>query len=61
VGTIGLVVPSPVASATLALASVGRPHADAGSRVELDAPGDAVSGTIVPTPLYDPERRRVRS
>ena len=60
-GTIGLVVCSPLAGGGLALASVRREHARSGTRLELRFGGESTACEIVPTPLYDPERLRVRA
>lgn len=60
-GTIGLVVHSPIAGGPLALASVRREHAKAGTRLELQFERVSTGCEIVPTPLYDPERLRVHA
>ena len=55
-------VPSPhLGFATLGLARVARQHAAVGTRLVATAldEGD-VAGEIVATPVYDPERQRVR-
>ncbi len=59
VGRAGLVVPSPLAEAPLALAGVQRDHAAAGGMLTLVHEGQEIAAEIVATPLYDPERRRV--
>jgi aminomethyltransferase len=58
VGILGLVVPSPLAGSPLALARIDRELATVGNRVTVEG---GIGAVVVPTPLYDPERRNVRS
>lgn len=63
VGHLTIAVPSPILGGrTLALAKVARSAAKAGTPLTVTAPdgGDA-AGTVVSTPVHDPERNRVRS
>jgi aminomethyltransferase len=46
---------------TLGLAKVHRDFASPGTRVVASLEGDEVGGEVVATPVYDPERKRVRS
>jgi aminomethyltransferase len=62
VGTVTMSVASPhLNGQTLALARVHRDHAAPGTRVVASVDGDEIGGEIVATPVYDPERRRVKS
>ena len=61
IGHLNLTVPSPFAGSTLAMSTVRKDCAEVGTRVVARFEGADLRGEIVPTPLYDPERRRVRS
>jgi aminomethyltransferase len=62
VGYISMAVASPhLDGATLGLAKVHRDFASPGTKVVASFDGDEVAGEIVETPVYDPERKRVRS
>src|SRR3954453_5275142 len=61
VGFITQAVVSPyLEGKTLGLAKVDRSRNQPGTSVEARVGGEAVAGTIVRHPAYDPERRRVR-
>jgi aminomethyltransferase len=61
VGVITQAVVSPyLEGKTLGLAKVDRNRTEPGTAVEALVAGEAVPGTIVRHPAYDPERRRVR-
>ena len=61
VGFITQAVVSPyLEGKTLGLAKVDRNRTQPGTAVEARVAGEAVPGTIVRHPAYDPERRRVR-
>jgi glycine cleavage system aminomethyltransferase T len=61
VGFITQAVASPyLEGKTLGLAKVDRNRNQPGTAVEARVAGEAVPGTIVRHPAYDPERRRVR-
>jgi aminomethyltransferase len=60
VGFVTMAVPSPALDgATLALARVAAPAAKIGTELGLGA--DDGKALVVRTPVYDPERTRVRS
>jgi aminomethyltransferase len=61
IGHVTMSMPSPYTGATLGLARVRREHAAPGTTVVALLEGDRLAGEIVPTPVYDPERARVRS
>ena len=62
VGHVTMSVPSPhLGFATLGLARVERPHAAVGSQLVARLDEGDVAGEIVATPVYDPDRVRVRS
>ena len=62
VGFLTMVVPSPVlGGATLGMARVHRDSARPGTALTVAAPDGDRSGEVVSTPVYDPERVRVRS
>ncbi|WP_344031616.1 glycine cleavage T C-terminal barrel domain-containing protein [Leucobacter iarius] len=62
VGRITMAVTSPhLDGATLALARIAKGHAARGSRLIVRGPDGGVGAEIVPTPVYDPQRLRVRS
>ncbi len=55
-------VPSPhLGFATLGLARVDEAHAAVGSRLVARLDEGDIAGEIVATPVYDPDRLRVRS
>ena len=59
VGHVTMAVPSPyLGGQFVGLARISRSHSDVDSKLELASGGQA---KIVPTPIYDPERVRVRS
>jgi aminomethyltransferase len=61
VGRLGLPSPSPLLGATLSLASLTRDAAAIGGRVEVALDDERIGAEVLATPVYDPERRRVRS
>lgn len=62
VGSITMAVPSPeLGGATLALARVARGHASKDTVLEVRTPGGVAEARVVPTPVYDPQRLKVRS
>jgi len=62
VGRVTMAVPSPqLAGATIAMARLGREAAHVGTELAIDSPAGAVAATVLKTPIYDPERIRVRS
>ena len=55
-------VPSPhLGFATLGLARVHRDAAEVGTRLTAIVEGEDVDAEVLATPVYDPERKRVRS
>ena len=61
VGFITMAIPSPcLGGRVLGLARVDRAHSEIGTEFDLDAESSA-KAEIVPMPVYDPERTRVRS
>ena len=61
VGHVTMSVPSPhLGFATLGLARVARQHAAVGTSLVARLDEGDVAGEIVATPVYDPERQRVR-
>jgi aminomethyltransferase len=60
-GHITMSMPSPYAGATLGLARVKREHAEVGTTVVALIDDGPIEGEIVPMPVYDPDRIRVRS
>jgi glycine cleavage system T protein (aminomethyltransferase) len=60
-GHITMSMPSPHAGATLGLARVKREHAEVGTSVVALIDDGPIEGEIVPMPVYDPDRIRVRS
>jgi aminomethyltransferase len=61
-GHITMAVSSPhLDGRTLGLAKVHRDFASPGTKVSAQVERDEVAGELVPTPVYDPERKRVRS
>lgn len=61
IGHLNLAVNSPLAGSTLAMSTVHGAHNEIGTRLTARFDDIEYPGEIVPTPLYDPERRRVRS
>jgi aminomethyltransferase len=62
IGNITLSVRSPyLKGKTLGLARVHHSRTEPGTKVVASLEGDEIPGEIVRTPVYDPERRRVRS
>jgi aminomethyltransferase len=61
VGHVTMSMPSPHAGATLGLARVRSEQSRAGTRVAARVEDRLIPGEIVPTPAYDPDRKRVRS
>jgi aminomethyltransferase len=62
IGHISMAVASPYLDGkTLGLAKAHRDHASPGTKVVASFEGDEVGGELVATPVYDPERKRVRS
>jgi aminomethyltransferase len=62
VGKITMAVASPyLGGRTLGLAKVHRDFASPGTAVSARVDGADLSGELVATPVYDPERKRVRS
>jgi aminomethyltransferase len=63
VGHVTMAVPSPhLGGATLAMARVDQDAAKAGTSLTIAGAGGATAPAVVrPTPVYDPERTRVRS
>jgi glycine cleavage system aminomethyltransferase T len=63
IGYVTMAVPSPhLDGATLGLARVHRDGAKAGTALTaVAADGTAAAATVKPTPVYDPERTRVRA
>ena len=61
VGTITMAVPSPVlGGATLAMARIHRDAASVGTTLRVQTGQGEAAAVVVATPVYDPERRRVR-
>jgi aminomethyltransferase len=62
IGRVTMAVTSPhLGGKTLGLARVHRDFAAPGTKVVASVDGEEVPGEIVSTPVYDPERKRVRS
>lgn len=62
IGHVTMAVPSPyLHGKTLGLARVHRDFTGAGTKVVASVEGDEIPGEIVKTPVYDPERKRVKS
>jgi aminomethyltransferase len=62
VGAITMAVPSPyLQGRTLGLARVAGEHAAPGTKVVATVGDEEIPGEIAATPVYDPERRRVKS
>ena len=60
IGVVTMAVPSPVQGGTLGLARVRKAAAAVGTRFEGVAGDAAFTAQVVKTPVYDPERIRVR-
>ena len=57
-----MAVPSPLLDGkTLGLAHVHRDYTSPGTTIVASFEGDEVGGELVGTPVYDPERKRVKS
>jgi len=62
IGHVSMAVASPYLDGkTLGLAKVHRDFTSPGTRVVASFEGDEVGGELVATPVYDPDRKRVRS
>jgi glycine cleavage system aminomethyltransferase T len=61
VGHVTMSMPSPYLGKTLGLARVDPQKAPAGTAVVALVEGEEIPGEVVPAPVYDPERKRVRS
>jgi aminomethyltransferase len=62
VGRVTMAVSSPhLGFATLGLARVHRDAAAVGTRLVAEVDGEQVAAEVLATPVYDPERKRVRS
>jgi aminomethyltransferase len=62
IGRITMAVSSPhLRGKTLGLAKVHRDFASPGTEVTADVDGEDVPGELIATPVYDPERKRVKS
>lgn len=62
IGNVTMAVSSPVLDgATLALARVERDYAGPGTKLQVVGPDGLLDATVRTTPVYDPDRRRVRS
>jgi aminomethyltransferase len=61
VGKVTMSMPSPYLGKTLGLARVDPERAPIGTAVVAQVGDDEIPGELVSTPVYDPERKRVRS
>lgn len=62
IGVVTMAVPSPhLDGATIAMARISKESAAVGTDLEVTVADSTVSARILSTPVYDPERRRVRS
>jgi glycine cleavage system aminomethyltransferase T len=61
IGHVTMSMPSPYTGATLGLARVKREHAAVGTSVVARLDDGTLNRKIVPMPVYDPDRIRVRS
>ena len=61
VGRITMSMPSPYLGKTLGFARLDPKQAPAGTAVVAVVDGDEIPGEVVSTPVYDPDRKRVRS
>jgi aminomethyltransferase len=61
IGHVTMSMPSPYTGATLGLARVKREHAASGTKVIAHLDDGTIEGEIVPMPVYDADRTRVRS
>lgn len=62
VGAITMAVPSPaLGGSTIAMARIQRALAEPGTKLEVAAPDGHRRATVLRTPVYDPDRTRVRS
>jgi aminomethyltransferase len=61
-GIVTMAVPSPqLGGATIALARLHRDYSDVGTPVKISTPDGFRTAEVISTPVYDPERNRVRS
>lgn len=61
IGTVTMAAPSPLLGGkTLGLAKVDKDYASPGTKVLATVDGEPIAGELVATPVYDPERKRVR-
>jgi len=62
VGRITMAVPSPTLDgATIGLARIHRDAAPVGTALSVAGPDGELAAAVISTPVYDPERKRVRS
>src|SRR5680860_417578 len=64
IGVITSAARSPLLDKNLALCRIDKSHADTGTSVEvgkLDGHQKRIKAQVVQTPVYDPERRRLRA
>ena len=61
IGTVTMAVSSPVLGTTLGLARLAKDFAQVGTRLNIRLDDRKVAVEVRPTPVYDPERVRVRS
>lgn len=62
VGVVTMAVPSPhLAGATIAMARIAKEHSSPGTQIEISAVDALRAAEVLTTPVYDPERLRVRS
>ncbi|MSO41212.1 MAG: aminomethyl transferase family protein [Solirubrobacterales bacterium] len=62
IGQVTMAIPSPyLEGKTLGLAKVHRDYVTPGTDVSANVGGNDIAGKLVPTPVYDPERKRVKS
>ncbi|WP_449280479.1 glycine cleavage T C-terminal barrel domain-containing protein, partial [Leucobacter sp.] len=62
VGSVTMAIPSPeLGGAALALARIAKGHAAKDTELTVRADGGDRAARVVPTPVYDPQRLKVRS
>ena len=61
IGRMTMSMPSPYLGKTLGFARLDPKQAPAGTAVVAVVDGDEIPGEVVSTPVYDPDRKRVRS
>jgi aminomethyltransferase len=61
IGRMTMSMPSPYLGKTLGLARLDPERASPGTAVAAVVDGEEIPGEVVSTPVYDPERKRVRS